>query len=320
MNKVKRSVAALICCLLTVTAFAQQPAASFKVVPLGVRGGSNESNLSAYMVAAASSNQYVCLDAGTLHYGIQMAINKGIFKGTVNNVLKNRIKGYLISHPHLDHVAGLIINSPDDTAKNIYALPFCEAVLKEKYFSWKSWANFADDGEKPLLKKFHYATLSAAMPMDLAQTNMSVTAYELSHSSPYKSTAFLLKNNDAYLLYLGDTGADSIEHASNLQTLWEQVSPLIKQGQLKAIFIEVSFDNSQPAALLFGHLTPNLLLQELQALEKTAGREVLRKVPIVITHEKPGQQREIRIKKQLLALKPAGMQFIFPSQGTMLQF
>ena len=29
-------------------------------------------------------------------------------------VLTTRIKGYLISHAHLDHVAGLIIASPDD--------------------------------------------------------------------------------------------------------------------------------------------------------------------------------------------------------------
>jgi len=238
----------------------------------------------------------------------------------VNDILKRRVKGYLISHPHLDHVAGMIINSPDDTVKNIYALPFCETVLKEKYFSWKSWANFADDGEKPLLNKFHYATLTEAEPMALQGTSMNVTAYELSHSNPYKSTAFLLRNNDAYLLYLGDTGADSIEKANNLQALWQRISPLIKQAQLKAIFIEVSFDNAQPAKLLFGHLTPQLLLQELTVLSNLAGLEMLRKVPIVITHEKPGQHRESLIKKQLLALKPVGMRFIFPSQGTIMQF
>lgn len=293
---------------------------SFTVVPLGVKGGSDESNLSAYMVAAGNSVNYVCLDAGTLHAGIQQAIHKGQFSGIVNAVLKNNIKGYLISHPHLDHVAGLIINSPDDTVKNIYALPFCTEVLKEKYFSWKSWANFADDGEKPMLNKYHYNVLSPGEEQPLQHTELAVTAFQLSHSAPYKSTAFLVRNKNAYLLYLGDTGADTIEHANNLQLLWEHVAPLITDKKLKALFIEVSFDNAQPDKLLFGHLTPVLLMQELNALSQLAGTTELRNFPVVITHEKPAGNRESLIKKQLLALNALGVRLIFPKQGDKLLF
>ena len=50
-------------------AFAQQTA-SFTVVPLGVKGGLDEGNLSAYLVAPAGTTSYVCLDAGSLHQGI----------------------------------------------------------------------------------------------------------------------------------------------------------------------------------------------------------------------------------------------------------
>lgn len=294
--------------------------ASFKVVPLGVKGGSDESNLSSYMVAAAGSSAYVCLDAGTVHHGIQKAINAGIFRGSVNTVLKNNIKGYLISHPHLDHVAGLIINSPEDTAKNIYALPFCVEVLKEKYFSWKSWANFADDGEKPQLNKYHYKLLQPEEETAMEQTELTVTAFPLSHSNPYKSTAFLLNNAGAYLLYLGDTGADTIEHAGNLHRLWEQIAPLVREKKLKAIFIEVSFDNAQPEKLLFGHLTPWLLMQELEAVGHLAGTGALKNFPVVITHEKPGGPREQLIKKQLLQLNAMHLRLIFPAQGKNLSF
>ena len=294
--------------------------ASFTVVPLGVKGGSDESNLSSYMVAAAGSNAYVCLDAGTVHHGIQKAIDAGIFRGSVNAVLKNYIKGYLISHPHLDHVAGLIINSPEDSIKNIYALPFCAEVLKEKYFSWKSWANFADDGEKPLLNKYHYKILHPGEEMALEQTELAVTAFPLSHANPYKSTAFLVNNAGAYLLYLGDTGADTTEHADNLRRLWEQVAPLVKEKKLKAIFIEVSFDNGQPDRLLFGHLTPRLLMQELETLDHLAGAAALKNFPVVITHEKPGGLREQLIKKQLQQLNAAHLRLIFPAQGKKLSF
>src|SRR5258708_24945445 len=96
----------------------------FKIIPLGVRGGNDESNLSAYALAVTGTNAFVCLDAGTLYYGIRQAIAAKLFEETVLKVLRNNIKGYLISHPHLDHVAGLILNSPDDSPKPIYGLPF----------------------------------------------------------------------------------------------------------------------------------------------------------------------------------------------------
>jgi cAMP phosphodiesterase len=321
MNNYKTSLVLTICLLCTGTAYTQTTfKPSFKVVPLGVEGGSDESNLSSYMLAAAGSNEYICLDAGTLHYGIQKAISAGVFHGAVTSVLKNNIKGYLISHPHLDHVAGLIINSPDDTSKNIYALPFCIDVLKEKYFSWKSWANFADDGEKPLLNKYHYQVLSPAEEMPVEHTNLFVTAFYLSHSNPYKSTAFLVRRSDAFILYLGDTGADTTEHTDNLQQLWQQVAPLIKKKKLKAIFIETSFNNEQPDKLLFGHLTPRLLMLEIDVLARLTGTTALSGFPVVITHEKPGGNREALIKKELLQLNNHQLRLIFPVQGKMLSF
>src|SRR4029434_4818428 len=144
----------------------------FKGIPLGVSGGNNESNLSAYALAVTGTNAYVCLDAGTLYYGIRKAIAAKLLEGTVLAVLQNNLKGYLISHPHLDHIAGLILNSPDDSAKPIYGLPFCLKVLQEEYFNWKSWPNFGNDGVKPLLNKYRYTTLSTEEERPLEQTSM----------------------------------------------------------------------------------------------------------------------------------------------------
>ena len=250
---------------LSVKVFSQQKKSStFKIVPLGVKGGSDESNLSSYMLAPASSNNYICLDAGTLHYGIERAVKAGIFKTTISTVLRDYIKGYLISHAHLDHIAGLILNSPDDTAKNIYGLPYCLNILKDKYFTWKSWANFANEGDKPALKKYYYTYLSNDKEADIANTQMHVTAFPLSHSDPYQSTAFLVRYDSSYVLYLGDTGADEVEKTNSLHLLWETVAPLIQTKKLKGIFIEVSFADQQPASQLFGHLTPALLMSEME--------------------------------------------------------
>ena len=237
-------------------------AQSFRIVPLGTKGGIDESNLSAYMVAPSGSNNYVCLDAGTLHDGIQKAIDNKIFSMPAEQVLRRYIKGYFISHAHLDHVSGLIINSPDDTAKTIYGLDGTLETIKKNYFTWESWANFADDGEAPALKKYHYQPLTPDSLTPIPNTIMTVQAYPLSHSNLI-STAFLIGSNGAYILYLGDTGPDKIEKSQNLHKLWQHIARLVKNKSLKAIMIEASFPDEQPDKTLFGHLTPRWLMIEM---------------------------------------------------------
>lgn len=299
---------------------AQQTASHFNLIPLGVKGGLDESNLSAYLVGAAGSADYVCLDAGTLLSGARVAGKNGLFKGQPSTFLRTHVKGYLLSHPHLDHVAGLILNSPDDTAKNIYGLPFTLDVLQQHYFTWKSWANFGDAGETPQLKKYHYVSLPIAKDTSIANTQMTVTAFPLSHASPGQSTAFLLKQEDAFLLYLGDTGPDSVERSNRLQQLWQAVAPLVKNRQLKAILIEVSYSNQQPDQQLFGHLTPKWLMKELGVLQNLAGDGSLVNLPLVITHSKAFAEQERKLQEEIKKANRFGLRLIFPQQGKRYRF
>jgi 3',5'-cyclic-nucleotide phosphodiesterase len=155
------------------------------------------------------------------------------------------------------------------------------------------------------------------------KTPLAVTAYPLSHGTPYQSTAFLVKSGDACLLYLGDTGADSVEHSDKLHRLWQVAGPLIQAGKLKAIFIEVSFPLEQPDKSLFGHLTPHWLMEEMKDLEQLAGPGGLKGLPVVITHMKPGSDhgdQEAIIRRQLTAYNPMQLRLIFPVQGQRLEF
>ncbi len=290
----------------------------FKVIPLGVEGGNDESNLSAYAVAVSGTDAYVCLDAGTLYYGIERAAAAQLLNGTVFEILRNNVKGYLISHPHLDHIAGLILNSPDDSPKPIYGLPFCLEAIQESYFNWKSWPNFGDRGADPLLKKYQYIVLGADEETPLGGTSMFVRAFPLSHAKPGQSTAFLIRHADNYLLYLGDTGTDAIEGSDYLSRLWHAIGPLIAAGKVRAIFVEVSFANARPDELLFGHLTPRLLMQEMRKLsELSDGR--LTQCPLVITHIKPGIPRD-EIEKELNQQNELGLKLIFAEQAKLLEF
>jgi 3',5'-cyclic-nucleotide phosphodiesterase len=300
----------------SVSAFGQN---AFKVVPLGVKGGIDESNLSAYMLAPTNSNNFVCLDAGTLHYGIEKAVEKKVFSVPSEQVLRRYIKGYLISHSHLDHLSGLIINSPEDTAKNIYAFADCIETFKTRYFTWKSWANFADEGETPQLRKYHYKVLTPGEETPIENTEMTVKAFSLSHSN-LTSSAFLVKSKDNYILYLGDTGADEIEKSHNLELLWQTIAPLIKEKKLKAIMVEVSFPDEQPDKTLFGHLTPHWLMNEMNDLEKLNGAGSLKGFNLVVTHVKPPQSSVELIKKQLAAENKLQLNLIYPQQGTAITF
>jgi cAMP phosphodiesterase len=289
----------------------------FKVIPLGVEGGNDESNLSAYAVAVSGTDAYVCLDAGTLYYGIERAVAARLLSGNVFEVLRNNIKGYLISHPHLDHIAGLILNSPDDSPKPIYGLPFCLEAIQETYFNWKSWPNFGDRGTKPL-NKYRYTILSGQEETPLEGTSMFVRGFPLSHAKPGQSTAFLIRHAENYLLYLGDTGADTIEGSDNLERLWHVISPLMTAGKVKAIFVEVSFANARPDQLLFGHLTPRLLMDEMKRLSQLSS-DGLKQCPLVITHVKPDTPSD-EIKRELDQLNELGLKLIFAEQAKLLEF
>ena len=317
MRLVTKTLLTCFFLVLSLDAFTQQTKSIFRLVPLGVKGGIDESNLSAYMLAPQGSNNYVCLDAGTLHYGIEKAVANKVFAVQTEQVLKKYIKGYLISHSHFDHLAGLIINSPDDSGKNIYAFAGCIETFKTHYFTWKSWANFADEGEAPQLRKYHYITLHPKEEIKIENTEMTVKAFPLSHSN-LTSTAFLVRNNDDYLLYLGDTGPDEVEKSHNLDTLWQAIAPLIRERKLKAIMIEVSFPDEQPDKLLFGHLTPHWLMKELHELERVTGPGSLAGFKIIVTHVKPPQSSIEQIKKQLAAENDLKLNLIYPQQGIKL--
>lgn len=289
---------------------------SLEIVPLGVYGGSDESNLSAYLIGIEDTNAYLSLDAGTIRSGINKAIALNTFSQDAQYVQQNYIKGYFISHGHLDHLAGLIINSPEDSSKPIYGFSPVIEVLTNNYFTNAAWANFANQGETPIIGKYTYTTLEQMQEFPIANTSMTAKAYTLSHVNPQTSSALLINNdNKQYVLYFGDTGADRIEKTNHLDTIWKDIAPLIKQGKLKNILIEVSFPNQQPEDALYGHLTPKLLQEELNNLAVYTGKEKLKELNIIVTHLKPSQNSIEIIKDQLYQENPFQVNYIFPVQG-----
>ncbi|QTV05731.1 MBL fold metallo-hydrolase [Faecalibacter bovis] len=288
---------------------------SLEIVPLGVYGGSDESNLSSYLVAETKTNQYISMDGGTIYSGIKKAIEKETFTTDISTVLKEYIKGYFISHGHLDHLGGMIINSPEDSKKPIYGTAEMIDVLKQNYFTNAAWANFGSEGEAPIINKYHYQKYKHLDTFSVEGTNLKAKIYELSHVNPWKSAAIKVATKTQSLIYFGDTGADRIEQTNHLEEVWKDIAPEIKSGKLKTIMLEVSFPSTQPDHLLFGHLTPKLFMEEMHKLAIYVGKKQMKGLNIIVTHIKPKGDNEKIIKKELNELNDLGLNFIYPQQG-----
>jgi 3',5'-cyclic-nucleotide phosphodiesterase len=322
--------------LAAATAHAAQTPA-FDVVVLGDAGGLAEDDLSSFLVFPAGADAGIALDAGTLHAGIRAALAKGAFAklplddggelAPEGQVLRKNVKAYLITHAHLDHVAGLILNSTDDTPKPILALPATLDVLREHVFNWQLWPNFTTEGTAPALSRYTLLPLASGEAKDVPGTSFRVTAYPLSHGGTSESTAFLVDSGGASLLYLGDTGPDAVEGKGRLRALWTRVAPLVRDKELRAIFLEASYPSDRPDAKLHGHLTPRWINEELGVLASLVNANdpsnALRGLAVVITHVKPslerGESPRERIARELRETNPYGVRFVLATQGDRLE-
>lgn len=339
-NKLPRFLI-MIFSIILITACAQQgPKKSddskFMVIPLGTKGGTIEGNLSSYLVAPSGDSRFLALDAGTLYAGLKQAEQNGSLTGIDLSadtsstpeviVMRDRIKAYAISHAHLDHVAGLVINSPNDTAKPVMGLTSTIDNIRDHLFNWKVWPNFGNEGVGFHLNKYQYLRLTADQKYPVRNTKMTITPYRLSHSGGYISTAFLIESKGDALLYFGDTGADAVEKSENMQHVWASVAPLISDHKLHAIFLECSFPDGLPDKFLFGHLTPAWMMSELRALAEIVNPNqpevALKGLKVVVTHVKQSLRRNVlpekKIMKELSELNDLGIEFILPESGRRL--
>lgn len=302
----------------------------FDVIVLGSEGGFMEGDLSGYMICKKDSSNFVCLDAGTVFSGIAKAYKNGCFENLnikyddelspIVSIFQNNIKSYVITHAHLDHTAGLVLGSPADIEKEIYATDFTLDFIKSNLFNWRIWPNMGNDGNGFLLSKYKYNNLKLGEEIEVLPEGLFAKTYILSHGEPYKSSSVLLRSEENYLLYIGDTGSDMIEQTTNLEEIWKDIAPLVKSKKLKGIFIESSYTNSRKDEELFGHLRPNLVVEEMKKLggyvDESNPLNCLEDLKLIITGIKPSLKKGVNsrdiIKQELEDLN---MDVVIPIQG-----
>ncbi|QDH13630.1 3',5'-cyclic-nucleotide phosphodiesterase [Formicincola oecophyllae] len=311
----------------------------FEILPLGSRSGDIDGNLSAYMVRALPLNEAILCDAGTLGGGLKFCEAAGALAdiplphtpanraesdaplSVAGRVLTETIRAYCISHAHLDHVAGLVLTSPDDVPKPIYMLPPTQELISAHLFNNQIWGNMGDKGPAPQIGKYHYQAMETGTGLGVPGTGFTLQAWPLAHAN-LTSTAFELRHSGHSVLYLGDTAPDQPDSPGALHALWEAVAPRIKNGTLSTILIETTYPNTQPADKLRSHLTPQLLLATLHDLAAVCGgRHALRGLTVIITHVKETfaalpENPQKAIQRELEEGNNMGIRFIMAQQAT----
>lgn len=288
----------------------------FEIIILGCFGGPRESGLSGYLVGI--NGTYIALDAGSLLYGIEKAISKGhlTLKSSLQAFLQKQICGYLISHPHLDHILALVVASPADSKKPIFGADTTIDALISHVFNGVIWPNFGSEGQGAI-NRYTYVRLAFEKKIAIESTPFHVEPFLLNHSLSCPSTAFLISSDDHYLLYFGDTASDFVTLKKENKKIWQRVAPLIAQKKLRGIFLECSHTSSYQDGGSKSHLNPYLMIKELSYLESIAGSLVGLKV--IVTHRKEDLSGKFDllniIKEELTSLNTLGIEFIFPSIG-----
>jgi len=242
-------------------------------------------------------------------------------------IFHKKILAYFITHPHLDHVAGWVLDSIVDASvnKTILGSETTISTLRQNLLNWRIWPSQDNI--------YNFTSLDSHEEYFIESLNLTVTMFQLSHGKmpngdAYTSSGILIEHDENYVLYLGDTGADSIEGSNNLKDLWSSIAPLVDTRQLRGIFLECSFPNEVPDSQLYGHLNPRWFMSEMQVLQSfLIDPESIRDIQIIVTHIKPTDilyspnkksASESLIRAQLAELDTIGLSFVFPQHSNVI--
>ena len=204
----------------------------------------------------------LALDAGGLTSGLSFSAQL-------------KLKAVLLTHQHFDHIRDIPTLAMNFFLRrasiNIYSIPPVFDTLKAYFLNDKLYPNFLElPASKPTLR---FTALEPLKPVQIE--GYSILAVPVSHSQ--SAVGYQITSHDGQaLFYTGDTGP-------GLTECWQQVSPQLLITEVTASSRYDDFGRES------GHLTPNLLKQELIVFRKLKG--YLPKVATV--HMNPDLEAEI---------------------------
>ena len=204
-----------------------------------------------------------------------LAIDAGGLTSSLSFAAQQKLKAILLTHQHYDHIRDIPTIAMNfascGSTINIYSTQSVYDALSTHLLNDKLYPNFLEWPQQNPTVKF-----TKIEPYKLEQIEgYSILAVPVNHTD--LTVGYQVTSPDGKrLYYTSDTGP-------GLADCWQKISPQL-------LIIETTLPNKyEEYALQSGHLTPNLLKQELASFQTLKGY-----LPQVVTvHMSPSLEKEI---------------------------
>jgi ribonuclease BN (tRNA processing enzyme) len=206
----------------------------------------------------------------------RVTIDAGSLAISTNAIQKKQIRDVILTHAHIDHIAGLPLFIDDlfaDIVKplEIYATKEVIHILKEDIFNWDVYPDFAElENENGVV--LQYCPFEIGIPF--LSEHLQVKAIPVNHKVP--AVGFVISDGVSKFAISGDT--------AEMNDFWNHIN---QEKKIDALLIECAFPNKlSDLARVSHHMTPQLLKKEL-------GKFKHKDCPIYVINMKPMYFQEI---------------------------
>ena len=199
-----------------------------------------------------------------------VAIDAGCLAMSCTNLQRSQIRDVVLTHTHLDHIAGLPMFIDDLFASlteplRIHATGQMIEILERDIFNWSVYPRFSElaNGHGPVVE-YREFTRGA----EFRVKHLTVRSVGVNH--PVSACGYVVSDGGLSVAITGDT--------SETDEIWEICNSL---ADLSAVFVECAFpDELAELASVSHHLTPGRLKSEI-------GKLTDRDYPVFVINMKP---------------------------------
>jgi cAMP phosphodiesterase len=213
-----------------------------------------------------------------------LAIDAGSLAMATTAVQKEQIRNVILTHAHLDHIAGLPLFIDDmfvslDEPVRVYATKEVIAILEDNIFNWEVYPKFSElKNKRGAVMRF----VQIEIETEIFIKHLRIKPVEVNHG--VQTVGYLISDDKSNIAVTGDT--------AKTDKFWDIVN---REKSPAAILIECAFpDELEDLAFKSHHSTPSVVQRELKKLKHT-------NCPVYVINMKP-MYRE-RIVKQIENLK-----------------
>jgi ribonuclease BN (tRNA processing enzyme) len=206
----------------------------------------------------------------------RVAIDAGCLALACSDVQRDQVRDIVLTHTHLDHIAGLPMFIDDlfsalTEPLRIHATHEMVEILERDVFNWAIYPRFSElsNDHGPVVE---YCEFERGASFQVA--HLRVRSVAVNHK--VSASGYIVSDGDGHVVITGDT--------AETDEIWEIANELTN---IKAVLVECAFpDELGELAHVSNHLTPGRLATELAKLSS-------RNYPVHVINIKPTYRQRV---------------------------